>query len=119
MTVAKAQIGEMTVQALVKRARHAAPLEVCGFIMNSADPDTEQFIFDVPNIAPDPTHWWKMDVGYQALAMTNEDDVFGVWHSHPRGPDGPSHTDMKYVLPLIRFFVVTFNGVFEYGMEHQ
>lgn len=119
MTIAKAQLSELVKDALVKRARKAAPLEVCGFIVNSADPDTEQFVFDVPNVAWDPKHSWQMDPDFQAVAMADEEDVFGVWHSHPRGPDGPSTTDLRYLLPRIRFFVVTLSDVFEYGMEHQ
>lgn len=116
MTIAKAQLSRLTVEALKYRARTAYPLEVCGFIMNSADPDTEQFVLDVPNISRNPRHSWRMAPEFQMVVMANEDDVFGVWHSHPNGPDGPSETDKKYMLPGLRFFVATGNGVFEYEM---
>lgn len=114
MTVAKIKLCDRVQLSLVKRALHAFPLEACGFIMNSADPDTEQFVFEVPNVAKSPAHWWRMDPEYQALAMYDEDNVFGVWHTHPHGPDGPSSTDLKYALPQMRFFVATANGVYEY-----
>lgn len=116
MTIAKHQLAEQAREALVKRARYAYPFEACGFIMNSADPDTDQFIFEVPNIAKDPRHSWQMDPDYQALVFTDEENIFGIWHSHPEGPDGPSDTDMKYLIPEQRFFVATRNGVFEYEM---
>lgn len=119
MTIAKAQLTERVQDALVKRARRADPLEVCGFIMNSADPDTEQFVFDVPNMAKDQRHSWQMDPAYQSVVMQDEENMVGVWHSHPRGPDGPSARDLRYMLPKVRFFVATLNGVFEYGMEQQ
>jgi proteasome lid subunit RPN8/RPN11 len=117
MTIAKAKLSEMARQALMHRARYAYPLEVCGFIMNSADPDTEQFIFDVPNVHRDPRHHWAMNPSWQLLAMRNEENIFGVWHTHPSGPDGPSETDYRYMTPGLRFFVATRNGVFEYEMR--
>lgn len=116
MTIAKAQLSEQAREALMKRARYAFPWEACGFIMNSADPDTEQFIFEVPNIAKNKEHRFLMDPSYQALVFTDEENIFGVWHSHPRGPDGPSDTDLKFMMPGIRCFVATANGVFEYEM---
>lgn len=116
MTIAKAEIAEPVKYALMRIARRNDPLEVCGFIMNSADPDTEQFVMEVPNVHPAPLHNWRMDERYQSVVMEREGDVFAVWHSHPRGPDGPSTTDLRYMLPGIRFFVVTGNGVFEYEM---
>lgn len=117
MTVAKHDISGATRTALMKRTKYAYPKEVCGFIMNSADPDTDQYVFEVPNIAKRPEHSWQMDPEYQRLVMLDQDNVFGVWHSHPHGPDGPSETDLKYQIPGMRFFVATFNGVFEYGMR--
>lgn len=116
MTIARHQLSEAMHIALVKRTKYAFPKEVCGFIMNSADPDTDQFVFEVPNVAKRPEHSWQMDPGYQALAFTDEENIFGIWHSHPHGPDGPSETDLKYMIPGMRFFVATFNGVFEYEM---
>lgn len=116
MTIAKQSVSELVKKALMHRARSAYPLEVCGFIMNSADPDTEQFVMDVPNIAKRPEHSWQMDPDWQRVAMQDEDNVFGIWHTHPHGPDGPSDTDLRYIIPGQRFFVATRNGVFEYGM---
>lgn len=120
MTIAKQQLAESTRQALMHRARYAYPLEVCGFIMNSADPDTEQFVLEVPNVARNPRHSWAIDANYQRMAMENASDLlFGVWHTHPCGPDGPSETDKRYIIPDLRFFVATRNGVFEYEMEKR
>lgn len=118
MTIAKAQLAPGTYQALIKRAKYAYPFEACGFIMTSADPGVEQFVFAVPNVARDRRHSWKMDEDWQRLAFVDEENIFGVWHSHPHGPDGPSETDKKYMIPGLRFFVATFNGVFEYGLEN-
>jgi proteasome lid subunit RPN8/RPN11 len=118
MTLAKHAMSEAVKQALMKRALRAHPREVCGFIMNSADPDTDQFVFDVPNVSKRPEHSWQMDPEWQAVAMQDEEAIFGIWHTHPHGPDGPSDTDKKYMLPGMRFFVATENGVYEYEMEN-
>lgn len=117
MTTTRAPLAECVKHALVKRARYAFPFEACGFIMNSADPDSEQFVFAVPNVAKNRRHSWQMDPDYQAMAFRDEENIFGIWHSHPSGPDGPSETDFKYMIPGQRFFVVTINGVFEYEMR--
>jgi desampylase len=114
MTTVRASLSESVKQALVRRARHAYPHEQCGFIMNSADPDTEQFVFEVPNVSAAPRHYWRMDPEYQRLAMLDEESVFGIYHTHPNGPDGPSTADIKYAPPNMRAFVATINGVFEY-----
>lgn len=117
MTVARAQLGTFAEEALTRRARHAYPLEVCGFIMSSADPDTDHYLFEVPNIAKDPEHHWLMGEDYMRLAYTDEENIFGVYHTHPNGPEGPSEVDLRYVPPDMRMFVATRNGVYEYGME--
>jgi len=117
MTIAKQELSEEVVTFLNRRVRQAYPLEICGFIMNSADPDCGMFVFEVPNISGNPRHFWRMSPNHQRIAMANEDDVFAVWHTHPRGPDGPSQTDLKYTPPGLRCFVVTYNGIFEYGLE--
>jgi proteasome lid subunit RPN8/RPN11 len=119
MTTIRVPLAESAQVALVKRAKLGYPNEVCGFIMNSADPGAEQFVFEVPNVHPRPEHHWRMDPGYQALAMQDEDNIFGVFHTHPHGPDGPSETDLRYMIPGLRFFVATFNGVFEYEMGNR
>jgi proteasome lid subunit RPN8/RPN11 len=118
MTVARHDLSQQVRQALVKRARQAFPNEVCGFIMNSADPDTDQFVFDVPNVSKRPLNSWLMDPEYQTVAFQNEENIFGIWHTHPSGLAGPSDTDLRYMIPGQRFFVATFDGVFEYEMPN-
>lgn len=119
MTTTQLPLAVCAKEALIKRAKYAYPLEACGFIMNSADPDTEQFIFEVPNVARNPRHNWEMGADWMRVAFANEDDIFGVWHTHPNGPDGPSETDLRFTPAGLRFFVATVNGVYEYGMERQ
>jgi proteasome lid subunit RPN8/RPN11 len=119
MTIAKTALTEFAQKALVHRARYAFPREVCGFIMTSFVQDREQFIFEVPNVAKKPEHSWTMDPDWQALAMRDQEAIFGIWHTHPHGPDGPSDTDYRYMIPGLRFFVATRNGVFEYEMREQ
>lgn len=118
-TVNSTDLTEFVRKSLVHRARRAYPLEVCGFIMTSFVQDREQFVFEVPNVAKNPRHHWVMDPDWQALAMRDTEAIFGIWHTHPHGPDGPSDTDMRYLIPGLRFFVATENGVFEYHMNEM
>jgi proteasome lid subunit RPN8/RPN11 len=119
MTIARHGLLEQVKEALMKRARQSYPMEVCGFIMNSADPDTDQFVFDVPNVSKSPRDSWLMDPNYQTIAFSQEESIFGIWHTHPSGLLGPSETDMRYIIPNHRFFVVTRDGVVEYEMEQR
>lgn len=117
MTIAKRELAESVREVLMRRARYAYPLEACGFIMISADVETDQFVFEVPNVSNNPRHAWRIGEDYQRVAIENEDNLFGVWHTHPSGPEGPSARDKKYMHPGLRFFVATSNGVYEYEME--
>lgn len=110
----QAPVSMATRLKLVDRVKLHYPNEACGFIMASADPDTRDFIFDVPNVAKRPEHQFQMDEGYLRLAYSDESNIVGMWHTHPNGPDGPSTTDLKFMPPGLRYFVVTLNGVFEY-----
>jgi proteasome lid subunit RPN8/RPN11 len=99
---------------LLHRARYQYPLEVCGFIMNSADPGSDMFLFDVPNVARNPRHNWRMDENWQRLAFFDEDNIVGIWHTHPVGPPQPSERDLDYRPPGLRCFVATRDEVIEY-----
>lgn len=114
MTAIHSGLSEAVEAALVKRAKYAYPLEICGFIVNGP---LEQFVYEVPNVAADRRHAFQMHPGYQLLALSEPGIVEAMWHSHPVGPDGPSETDIKFKPPGMRCFVVTSNGVFEYGTE--
>lgn len=114
MTTVNVPLVEEVRKTLMNRARYSYPMEACGFIMNSADPDTGQWVLDVPNVSKRPRHSFEMDHNYQLLAVSNEDVIYGMWHTHPSGPDGPSDTDVKFAPPGLRCFVATRNGVFEY-----
>jgi proteasome lid subunit RPN8/RPN11 len=114
MTAVDSTLTEAVTYALIKRAQHAYPFEVCGFIVSGWG---GQFVYEVPNVAPNRRHSFQMHPGYQMLAMTDQTNIVGMWHSHPAGPDGPSGTDVKFKPPGMRAFVVTENGVFEYGLD--
>lgn len=43
--------------------------------------------------------------------------VIGVYHSHPSGSPEPSKTDLKFLDPSLRYFIVTREGVHEFEME--
>jgi proteasome lid subunit RPN8/RPN11 len=88
--------------ALVAHAREGAPAEVCG-VLGGDDGDGEGESArvtrhdPVENVASTPRTRYELDPEAQFAALRrvedDGDDVVGFYHSHPRGPAGPSATD--------------------------
>jgi desampylase len=99
---------------LVYLANQAAPQEACGFIMYT----TGMFILKCENVAKDPVRNFRINERDILRVFETEEHIVGMFHSHPRGPNRPSPTDLKYQGPPgIRYFIVTLTHVFEYDME--
>lgn len=117
--------------ALFTHAREGAPEEVCGVLGGTraaerdgtdrdgahgddggggGDADVVTTLRRVANAADDPRSRYELDPGEQLPAM--EDladrslDVVGFYHSHPRGPDGPSATDERLATWPDRVYLV-------------
>ena len=58
--------------------------EVCGVVFE------HDIIVQYPNIAPDPEHSFAAEMDIEG--------VKAIWHSHPRGPNGPSDKDIKFMV---------------------
>ncbi|MFD1512884.1 desampylase [Halomarina rubra] len=87
--------------ALVTHAREGSPEEVCGVLggreRRDGDPARVTRVERVPNVAATPETRYQLDPAaqFEALQTVEDDgdDVVGFYHSHPRGPAGPSATD--------------------------
>jgi len=102
---------------LVKLANSGAPNEICGFVMRWPS-DGKLFILECRNIAKDPEHYFEIHQEDLLKAYENEECLLGMYHSHPRGPEGPSEADRKYAPPGgMRYFIVTLTHVYEHDME--
>lgn len=99
---------------LVRRARQAAPYEVCGFVLENGE------VLEIRNISLSPMRAFKMD--RQQLIdklVGREEFITGIWHTHPRGTTVPSHTDLDgikcgAIQPNWRYYIVTSAGVHQY-----
>lgn len=87
---------------LFAHAREGAPEEVCGVLGGSRNPDGETVVTTsrrVPNVADTPGTRYELDPADQMQAMDaieeQGEEVVGFYHSHPRGPEGPSETDAR------------------------
>lgn len=98
------------VDQLVRRANEGAPKEVCGFIMYT----TGMFILPCTNDHRDPEHYWNISVADLERVYENEENIVGLYHSHPNGPPRASSADIKYAPEGIRYFVVTTTHVIEW-----
>lgn len=85
-------------EAILAHARETAPAEAVGVLAGQrASPDRVTRIERAQNAAADPTARYALDpAALLSLLEAIEDageDVVGFYHSHPRGPEGPSRTD--------------------------
>lgn len=85
--------------AIIAHARAAAPEEACGILAGEFDEDHSVVIEarQAENASPVPEREYEIDPAEQFELMTEIEEagreVAGFYHSHPRGPDGPSATD--------------------------
>lgn len=85
-------------EAILSHADDAAPAEAVGVLVGErADPDRVTRVERARNAAATPDSRYSLDpVEQLSLLESVEDageDVVGFYHSHPRGPAGPSATD--------------------------
>jgi proteasome lid subunit RPN8/RPN11 len=72
-----------------------APLEACGLLAGTKNLVTD--VLPIANDAASPTQF-RMEPAEQlrtfAWIETNRLDLVGIYHSHPKGPENPSVTDI-------------------------
>jgi proteasome lid subunit RPN8/RPN11 len=83
--------------AMVAHAREGAPEEVVGVLAGTRDPDRVTGVERATNAAETPETRYAIDPAEQVALLddieTRGEEVVGFYHSHPRGPEGPSATD--------------------------
>lgn len=100
-------------EAILGHARAAAPEEACG-VLGGRDAGGErrvEVVHPCRNVAPEPRREYVMEPRDQFAAFLDVEDargleVLGVYHSHPRGPAGPSAVDAaRATLPDASYLV--------------
>lgn len=99
---------------MIRRAKQAAPYEICGFILENGE------ILEIRNISLAPMRAFKMDRQQLIERLSHRSEfITGIWHSHPRGTTVPSETDLEgikcgAIQPNWNYYIVTSNDVYKY-----
>ena len=121
---------------IVEHARRGYPAEVCGLVAGRDGVATAAY--PGRNISPTPAVTYELDHDTLARIFDFEDaglELVAIYHSHPRGPETPSPTDIArafypdsvYLIvslatpdrPVVRGFRVTNEGVREITVKRE
>ncbi|MFB6114526.1 MAG: desampylase [Halodesulfurarchaeum sp.] len=85
-------------ESMIERATSESPEEACGILAGVRDDRRYvRRLYETENVATDPRVTYRIDPEEQYRVMEEAEreglDVLGFYHSHPRGPAGPSRTD--------------------------
>ena len=93
------RIGKPHADDMIAHALEEDPNECCGILAGLGD--AVQHVYRVTNIAKSPVRYW-MDPQEQLNSMLDAErngwDLLAFFHSHTRGPDHPSQTDVRLAL---------------------
>lgn len=90
---------------LKNRAAAAGSEEICGFLLGNSDDETAIVtrLVESPNVARDPARTFEIDpaihFGIRRRLRQTNDEIVGVYHSHPKGPPVPSRRDLERAPP--------------------
>jgi proteasome lid subunit RPN8/RPN11 len=87
---------EALLAEVIAHARAGYPEEVCGLI--SGREGSPVAVHRGRNISATPRVAYELDHETLALQIQFEDEgmaLWGIYHSHPQGPETPSETDVK------------------------
>lgn len=114
-------IPQVLIEQIVAHLREQLPQEACGVLGGKGH--TFQSWIPIPNILRSPTRY-RMDPELQLKAFLyfeeNQQDLLGIVHSHPTGPDIPSQTDLKeaYYPEAIYFIFYRTDEQWQYKAYH-
>jgi [CysO sulfur-carrier protein]-S-L-cysteine hydrolase len=82
---------------IIEHAREGYPEEVCGLVAGRGDAAIA--VYPGRNISPTPANTYELDHDTLARVFDFEGaglELVAIYHSHPRGPEVPSPTDVAY-----------------------
>jgi proteasome lid subunit RPN8/RPN11 len=82
---------------ILQHALSSPELEVCGLVAGSNGQPVR--VIPVRNVSARPRHRFAMDPAEQIDAQRGirerGEELYGIYHSHPRGPANPSPADLE------------------------
>lgn len=113
---------------MLSHAQSELSNEVCGLV--SSRNGEVKSIYPIPNVASDPARLFQMDAKCQIDAMRkirdNEEELYGIYHSHPASEAFPSAIDVEkaqykdvyyFIISLSTEGVLDLRGYSFSGME--
>jgi len=118
MAISEIQISRKITTQLLHYAQLSPEAEICGLIgSQNGLPCT---CYPISNRADMPAQRFLMDASEQIAAMANMreagEDLFAIYHSHPKTPAEPSPTDIAWAnYPEALYLIISLNtkGVLE------
>jgi proteasome lid subunit RPN8/RPN11 len=98
--------------AMLQQLEAAYPLEACGLM---AGKDSRVLrLYPITNLLASP-YAYEMDPAEQVTAMLDIEDrgweMLAIYHSHPHGPERPSHSDIAQAYyPDSLYVIVSFRS---------
>jgi proteasome lid subunit RPN8/RPN11 len=92
--VTRVRIRQDVIDAVIAHARREVPNECCGLLLGSRDAIDESYA--ARNVCASATRFLiDPEDHFEAIRRARRSGraVRGAYHSHPRGPSQPSHTD--------------------------
>lgn len=96
-------------------AMNGSSSELCGLIR--IDPDGNWHVIDIPNRSMFDGEFTMSPEDLLGPWNLYDDQIVGVWHTHPRGNPKPSDKDRVFAPAGLRYWIATFEGVYEYDMS--
>jgi len=118
MSQEEIQIPRKLTNQLLHLAQMSPDFEICGFIGSKNGLPTS--CYPIQNIAEHPEQRFLFDPAQQIAAMKKmrraDEDLFAIYHSHPKAPATPSNTDLELAAyPEAIYLIISLNikGVLE------
>jgi proteasome lid subunit RPN8/RPN11 len=100
-------------QAMRRHISRRAPLEACGLLAGMND--RVESTYGIPNAERSPVRFrmepraqWRAFQRMEAAGL----ELVGIYHSHPKGPDRPSQTDIdENMYPVVQIIWFRENGI--------
>lgn len=110
----KAWLSSEVTDELIKLAREADGNEICGYIKVVGNGFG---VHPITNVSEMPAKTFEMhEQELIDLHVAESDDLVGIYHSHPGGNPAPSKIDFEWAPPEMRYWIVTYNEVYEWDM---
>lgn len=111
-TIEAISIPKKIVQSLLHHAQQTPTQEVCGLI--SSQNNKPYHCYPIKNTAQQPECFFNLDSQQQIQTMSqmreNNEQLFAIYHSHPKTPAIPSITDIEQAnYPDALYIIISLN----------